>query len=328
MKNVHNSNEKCPSSIVYQPIIDSNPNHYSTINTSLLRCIQLEKPNYAVITFDLQNWLKAVDLILSLRMPIIPRLGGFPLLKSYLATFGVIFTDSGLHDIIKLIYEGELAADSILNGNSYDKAIRVHFLMDAAILQHVIPASTFTDNELSLMKTIILDCSKNVVGIGSKDIPMAERFRSNIKNLLAQLDNVGRTPSLWCLYHYMVDTIQIFIRAERMGDFTLHLSCITNRMLHVFAAAGHHNYAKAACLYVQMMKTYEKGSAEEIAIISSFKENRNHVVTYSSKERSGVILTIEQTLMKNSKSEGGISGGRIAISSRHRGYWFKHLICH
>ena len=118
--------------------------------------------------------MKAVDLILSQRMPIIPRLGGFHLLKSYLATFGVIFADSGLHDIIKLIHEGELAAGSILNGNSYDKAIRAHFLIDAGILQHAIPASTFTDNELSLMKTIILDCGKNHAGIGSKDIPMAE----------------------------------------------------------------------------------------------------------------------------------------------------------
>ena len=123
MKNVHNSNEKSPSSIVYQPIIDSNPNDYNTINTALLRCIQLEKPNYAVLTFDLPIWLKAVDLVLSQRMPIIPRLGGFHLLKSYLVTFGVIFANSVLHDIIKLIYEGELAADSILNGNSYDKAI-------------------------------------------------------------------------------------------------------------------------------------------------------------------------------------------------------------
>ena len=155
MKNVHNSNEKSPSSFVYQPIIDSNPNDYCTINTALLRCIQLEKPNYAVITFDLPIWLKAVDLILSQKMPIIPRLGGFHLLKSYLATFGVIFADSGLHDIIKLIYEGELAVDSILNGNSYDNVIRVHFLIDAAILQHVIPASIFTDNELPLTKTII-----------------------------------------------------------------------------------------------------------------------------------------------------------------------------
>ena len=123
------------------------------------------------------------------------------------------------------------------------------------------------------MKTIILDCTKNHVGIDSKDIAMAERFRSKIKNVLAQLDNTGTTPSLWCLYHYMVDTIKIFIRAERVGGFTLHLSFITNRMLHVFAAKGYHKYAKEAHLYVHMVKTYEKGSAEEIAIISSFKEN-------------------------------------------------------
>ena len=71
------------------------------------------------------------------------------------------------------------------------------------------------------MKTIILDCSKNHAGTGSKDIPMVERFRSKIKNVLAKLDNAGRIPSLWCLYHYMVDTIKIFIRAECMGDFTL-----------------------------------------------------------------------------------------------------------
>ena len=155
MKNVHNSNKKPSSSIVYQPIIDSNPNDYSTINTALLRCIQLEKPSYVVITFDLLIWSNAVDLILSQRMPIISRLGGFHLSKSYVATFGVIFADSGLHDIIKLIYVGELTADSILNGNSYDKAIRTHFLIDATILQHVIPGSTFTNNEVSLIKTII-----------------------------------------------------------------------------------------------------------------------------------------------------------------------------
>ena len=127
MKNVNNSNKISPSSIVYQPIIDSNPNDYSAITTALLRCIQLEKTNYTVITFDLPIWLKAVDLILSQRMPIIPRLGGFHggfhLLKSCFATFDVIFADSGLHDIIKLISEDELAAGSILNGNSYDKAI-------------------------------------------------------------------------------------------------------------------------------------------------------------------------------------------------------------
>ena len=77
-------------------------------------------------------------------MPIIPRFSGFHLLKFYLATFGVIFADR-LIRLIKLIYEGELAADIIRNGNGYDKGIRAHVLIDTAILQHVI---------LSLMNTI------------------------------------------------------------------------------------------------------------------------------------------------------------------------------
>ena len=127
MKNVHKSSEKFLSSVVYQPITDSNLNDYNTISTALFQFIQLEKPNYAVIKFDLPIWLKAADMILSQRMPIIPKLYDFHSLKSYLATFGVSFADSGLHDIKYHIYEGKLTADSILNANRYDKAIRVHF---------------------------------------------------------------------------------------------------------------------------------------------------------------------------------------------------------
>ena len=95
----------------------------------------------------------------------------------------------------------------------------------------------------------------------------------------------------------------------------------------MFAAAGHHNYVKAARLYVQMMKTYEKGSVEEIAIISSFKENGNQVVRYSSNEWSGVKsdLTIEQILMKNSKSEGGISGDRFRNTESAQRVWVQTL---
>ena len=57
----------------------------------------------------------------------------------------------------------------------------------------------------------------------------------------------------------------------------LHHRFSSKWLLRVHAAAGHHNYAKATRLYIQMTKTYEKGSAEEIVMISSFKENGNHV---------------------------------------------------
>ena len=42
--------------------------------------------------------------------------------------------DSGLHDIVQLMYSGGVPTLSILNGNSYDKANRAHFLIQAAIV--------------------------------------------------------------------------------------------------------------------------------------------------------------------------------------------------
>ena len=84
-----------------------------------MECI--ENVDMPVITFDLPIWLKAVDIIQHQDLEIIPRLGGFHLLKSFLGCFGAIFADSGLSDMVKLVYPGETTADSILNGNSFDK---------------------------------------------------------------------------------------------------------------------------------------------------------------------------------------------------------------
>ena len=48
MKSIHNSVSKEISHIEYQPIIDGNPNDYSTIYTSLLRCIESENPKFQI----------------------------------------------------------------------------------------------------------------------------------------------------------------------------------------------------------------------------------------------------------------------------------------
>ena len=81
-------------------------------------------------------------------------------------------------------------------------------------------------------------------GIESSDISNAEMVQAKIQIVFKQFDNAGRTPALWTLNHYMVETIRIFIGVECMADFSLHLSCITNGMLDIFAAGGPHNYAK------------------------------------------------------------------------------------
>ena len=134
---------------------------------------------------------------------------------------------------------------------------------------------------------------------------------------MKSLAEEGRTPALWVQYHYMVDVIKIFIRTERLADYNGHLSCIVSKMLDTFSAAGHHQYAKGARLYCQLMKH----STEYKKTFESFTAYGNHVVRYSCHKWSGTWcdICIEQRLMKAAKSEGGLSGGRMRnIDSGHK----------
>ena len=83
--------------------------------------------------FDFQIWLKAVNIIKQPNLPIIARLGGFNLLKSYLGSMGNTMEDSGLLDVIQLIYHRSTTANHIMDGGCFDKVIRAHLLIDAAI---------------------------------------------------------------------------------------------------------------------------------------------------------------------------------------------------
>ena len=48
----------------------------------------------------------------------------------------------------------------------------------------------------------------------------------------------SRTAVLWIKYMEMVDTLKLFIKAERTGNWMLHLKAL-HEMLPYFAAAGH-----------------------------------------------------------------------------------------
>ena len=85
-------------------------------------------------------------------------------------------------------------------------------------------------------------------------------------------------------------------------------------MLHIFAAAGHHQYAKGARLYCQLMKELETLPAYKDTL-ERFNTHRNHVVRYSNHEWFGnwCDICIEQTLTKAAKLECGLSRGRMRV---------------
>ena len=122
----------------------------------------------------------------------------------------------------------------------------------------------------------------------------------------------------------MVDTIKIFITAERLADYNGHFY-IVNRMLDIFSAAGHHQYAKGARLYRQLMKQLPTSS--DYKIFKSFNSRGNHVVRYSCHDWSGAWcdICIEQTPMKAAKSEGGLSRGRMRYCASGHKCWVQTL---
>ncbi|KAE8745966.1 hypothetical protein FOCC_FOCC007328, partial [Frankliniella occidentalis] len=69
----------------------------------------------------------------------------------------------------------------------------------------------------------------------------------------------NRTGGLWVQYFDQVEIIEImttFVRAERTGDWRLHLYCVGQTLPHL-AAAGHLHYAKDVHLYLQDIQKLE-----------------------------------------------------------------------
>lgn len=62
----------------------------------------------------------------------------------------------------------------------------------------------------------------------------------------------SRTGKLWVQYINQALLMLNFIKAERTGNWNLHLHCVREMIPH-FHAAGHLQYAKSARLYLQQM---------------------------------------------------------------------------
>ena len=127
----------------------------------------------------------------------------------------------------------------------------------------------------------------------------------------------GKTAELWLQYMCTIDILKRFLKAERTGNWLLHLSFV-HEMLPYLAAAGHNSYKKSAYLYLQLMNQLEKTNEK---VFNSFKEG-HHVVRRSNRYWAGISsdLTIEQTLMRGAKTSGGLTGGR-GVTELQRAKW-------
>lgn len=109
---------------------------------------------------------------------------------------------------------------------------------------------------------------------------------------------------MWWLFFRLVGLVRLFIRAERVADWELHLDCV-RAMLPFFHAAGHFAYAKAAHLYVQQMEDLEGPMAEAMAggLFTCRRTQKFWACVW-------LDLVIEQDVMRPLKVQGGLTRGR------------------
>ena len=95
----------------------------------------------------------------------------------------------------------------------------------------------------------------------------------------ALLQEKSPTAKVWLQYLEYVETLKLFIRAERTGNWNLHLIAV-ERMLNLFA-----DYAKSSRLYVQMMLELPN---DHPWLYKCFTEQGFHVVRRSSRYWAGL----------------------------------------
>ena len=197
MKSLHKPNVKARSQIEFLQIIDQPPDSYSTVYTTLIECLKTASAKPMVITFDLPLWLKASRIVLEKGMPVIVRLGGFHTLKSFLGCVGYIMADSGLEDLMRLVYPGDVT--HIMDGESYYKALRAHFLIDCALCCYLFE-DKIAEEDLEDMASYIAKCSNEKLGVNHKTRVVQELLERIKKKFEIMLSSNSRTAALWTTY--------------------------------------------------------------------------------------------------------------------------------
>ncbi|KAE8752846.1 hypothetical protein FOCC_FOCC000584, partial [Frankliniella occidentalis] len=314
------------------PFVNLNPSDPTTVFTCLDFAAETASKHgqqFCSVTFDQPLFWKAMDIILSSPQnspvrKVIVRLGGFHLLMSFMGSIGHLMAGSGLEELWTTVY-AKNSVPHMCSGKAYSRAVRAHFLTQTAILSIVLKQVFGAPDIASMRRDLLEQC----LAVHRKEVSVPEenevllRAREKLDETLHNLE-ATRTGKLWVQYVRQVELIRLLIRAERVGDWRLHLHAV-KEMLPYFHAAGHLNYAKSAHLYLQQMLVAESSlpPAErerlfDQGFFSVRKLNKLWAGNFSDQ-------TIEMDLMKNMKTIGGITTQGRGITESTLAVWIRSM---
>ena len=212
---------------MYLPLIDMTPADPHTIKTAMKKAHQITTDcgqKFTVMTGDLQLYKIAVNVLWAQPKEFdhfIVRLGGMHTLMSFAGAVGTLMGGSGLVEILESTFGG---VQKMIIGKKYPQNTRAFRLLAEELLRPIV-------------ETRNLACFSDLQGV---------------------LDDIAarsKTSKVWIdCFIRCVCIMMMFVRAEREGDWALHLTALRCMFPYSFAS-GHVNYARYGLYYLLFMES-------------------------------------------------------------------------
>lgn len=160
------------------------------------------------------------------------------------------------------------------------------------------PSSAALDEVLTNGSTVQQVCEKYLA------------FREKVKK-----GEQGKTAQFWVQYMDKVWLVLTYLRATKENNLDLHMACL-EYMCPFYFAMDHHNYARYLSVYYITLLNLDvtHPGATDLLRNGGLSVSRSDVPA----SRNPVDLTIEQTINRHAKSNGGIIGFSRNYSAYYR----------
>lgn len=129
---------------------------------------------------------------------------------------------NGIKEILSVIY-APTSVDKILTGHAYSRAVRGHMLVCLVLHKIILSEISISSEEHEILQNLIdlfvlNSCLENI-----DNNFVLENVNKKFQEKMLEIKNRGDTAKLWIQYVRMVSIANNFIRAEKMGDWNLHI---------------------------------------------------------------------------------------------------------
>ena len=201
------------------------------------------------------------------------------------------------------------------------------FLVESALcivlLKSLFALNDLNDDDIGELRSLYDDLSDGKLNLEGADAPECLRKLEKLfLDYKISLSEKCRTAKLWLQFIDYVQILKDFIRAERTGNWALHLVSV-HKMLNLFAATGQNNYAKCGRLYLHTM--YDLPETHPW-LHDQFMTHGHHSVRRSDRYWAALStdLIIKQVMMKAIKGRGGLTHGR-GMTESVRLLWIRSM---